>query len=70
MKPAIDITKPIQPAPLSGLTLNPQTGLPQVQIQVLGTIPFPYLLDKADTEALKKIVSLGIEELRKRGERW
>jgi hypothetical protein len=66
----IDITKPIQPSQLTGIRLDPGSNEPVAQIQVLGTIPFRYLLSKADVEALKRIASMTIEELNKRGNKW
>jgi hypothetical protein len=66
----IDITKPLQPRSLTGITHNPVTNEPMVQMQIMGTIPFKFLMEKADVENLKKIASMAIAELQRRGERW
>jgi hypothetical protein len=65
----IDLRQPIQPRQLTGIHLN-QAGEPVVQMQILGTLPFKFLLEKADADSLRRIASMATAELEKRGERF
>ena len=66
----LDISKPIVPVPLTGISLDPRTRDPVVRVQIMGTIPFKVLMEKADTDSLKRIAEMAIDELNKRGNKW
>jgi len=66
----IDITKPVKPQPLTGIRIDPRTNEPVVQMQIMGTIPFKFLLEKADPESLKQIIRMAREQLNTRGITW
>jgi len=70
MAERINLLDPVQPRHLTGLKLDPRTNEPVVQMQILGTLPFKFLIEKADPDSLRRIASMAIARLQELGERW